>query len=89
MTDVRILFVLGADPAGLYVDSYGETKLSERQDAGSVCPECSLKYQAFLEFAGQVYEAQFGQVSISIDRLKPKGKIYSSQIDSRHSCKSR
>jgi hypothetical protein len=63
MTDVRILFVLGADPANLYIDSYGENKLADRQDAGSICAQCAQKYHEFLHFARQIYDAQFGQVS--------------------------
>jgi predicted acylesterase/phospholipase RssA len=59
ITDARILLTLGADPSALYTADYGEKTLRDREDTGSVCEQCALKYREFLEFAQQIYDAQF------------------------------
>ncbi|KAI6212257.1 85/88 kDa calcium-independent phospholipase A2 [Aphelenchoides fujianensis] len=70
ITDVRILFVLGADPADLYVDSEGERLLNEREEAGSICGQCAPKYREFLQFARQLYDAQFNSTPIPLSRKR-------------------
>lgn len=64
ITDVRILFIVGADPAALYEGDLGEKVLADRKENGSVCSLCAPKYKEFLQFARDIYDAQFNTVSI-------------------------
>ncbi|CAD5219338.1 unnamed protein product [Bursaphelenchus okinawaensis] len=75
ITDVRILFVVGADPAPLYENSTGEKVLSDRVENGSICTLCAQKYKEFLQFARQIYQAQFGTTPLKIKKpTKPIGQ---------------
>lgn len=64
ITDVRLLFALGADPETLFVDDYGVNILNERKTNGSVCRLCASKYESFLENSQSIYDAQFKSVCL-------------------------
>ncbi|TMS39819.1 hypothetical protein L596_006290 [Steinernema carpocapsae] len=74
ITDARFLLVLGADPARLYENGYGEQILSERVESGSICEQCAPKFQSFLDNADKIYESQFGQRTVSFSSSRPKKK---------------
>ncbi|TMS39817.1 hypothetical protein L596_006290 [Steinernema carpocapsae] len=73
ITDARFLLVLGADPARLYENGYGEQILSERVESGSICEQCAPKFQSFLDNADKIYESQFGQTPIELSKKKSFG----------------
>ncbi len=63
ITEIRILLVLGANPAKLYEDEHGARMLEERMLSGTLCPNCAALFQEFLDKALAIHEAQFEQVS--------------------------
>ncbi|CEF71037.1 85/88 kDa calcium-independent phospholipase A2 [Strongyloides ratti] len=67
ITDVRLLFALGADPETLFVDDYGVNILNERKTNGSVCRLCASKYESFLENSQSIYDAQFKSIPIKLN----------------------
>uniref|UniRef100_A0A7E4VGH0 PNPLA domain-containing protein n=1 Tax=Panagrellus redivivus TaxID=6233 RepID=A0A7E4VGH0_PANRE len=67
ITDVRILLTLGANPALLYENDYGNKTLADRVDAGSVCTSCEAKFQHFLEMATELYNVQFHSTPIEVN----------------------
>ncbi|KAI6214138.1 hypothetical protein M3Y94_00233500 [Aphelenchoides besseyi] len=84
ITDVRILFFLGANPEALYENKEGDRLLEEREVTGTVCSLCSPKYQEFLQYAKQIYDAQFNSTPIRISqkRLKTeKRKLFAVSLD--------
>ncbi|CAD5226350.1 unnamed protein product [Bursaphelenchus xylophilus] len=75
ITDVRILFVVGADPSALYENEYGEKVLADRMENGSICSLCGKKYREFLQFARQIHQAQYGKIPLKIKKpTKPIGQ---------------
>uniref|UniRef100_A0AC35U5M0 PNPLA domain-containing protein n=1 Tax=Rhabditophanes sp. KR3021 TaxID=114890 RepID=A0AC35U5M0_9BILA len=78
ITDVRLLFVLGANPQTLYTDNYGSNKLAARENAGTICSLCSEKYKSFLKKAQIIYDAQFKSTPIT---LCSKGSPACSSVD--------
>uniref|UniRef100_A0A0N5A355 PNPLA domain-containing protein n=1 Tax=Parastrongyloides trichosuri TaxID=131310 RepID=A0A0N5A355_PARTI len=67
ITDVRLLFALGADPESIFIDDYGVNVLAERKENGSICRYCATKYESFLEHAQSIYEAQFKSKPIILE----------------------
>uniref|UniRef100_A0A0K0G4X0 85/88 kDa calcium-independent phospholipase A2 (inferred by orthology to a human protein) n=1 Tax=Strongyloides venezuelensis TaxID=75913 RepID=A0A0K0G4X0_STRVS len=67
ITDIRLLFALGANPSPLFDENYGEFKLNERKENGTVCRSCATKYESFLEHSTSIYEAQFKSTPIKLD----------------------
>ncbi|CAD6194252.1 unnamed protein product [Caenorhabditis auriculariae] len=70
ITEARLLLTLGADPASLYVDDYGKKTLRDRIDNGSVCDDCTHKWNDFLEYASAIYEEMNEQTPLNIPRGK-------------------
>lgn len=68
IAEARLLLTLGANPACLYQDDYGEKTLKDKKENGSVCEECEPKWKAFLDYAGTIYEEMFEQTPINIKR---------------------
>uniref|UniRef100_A0A1I7TDC3 PNPLA domain-containing protein n=1 Tax=Caenorhabditis tropicalis TaxID=1561998 RepID=A0A1I7TDC3_9PELO len=70
ITEMRLLLTLGADPAPLFKDDFGEKTLADRIDNGSVCEECAPKFKSFLEFSGTIFEEMFERTPIQINKTK-------------------
>uniref|UniRef100_A0AC34F0F5 PNPLA domain-containing protein n=1 Tax=Panagrolaimus sp. ES5 TaxID=591445 RepID=A0AC34F0F5_9BILA len=67
ITDARILLTLGANPSLLYDNDYGKKTLQDRVDAGSVCSQCAIKFEEYLEKAVIIYDAQFHTKPIHVN----------------------
>lgn len=70
ITEARILLTLGAKPDRLYEDDYGKKALEDRVSNGSVCSQCLVRHEEFLDWAQRIHEAQFEQTPICISRHK-------------------
>ncbi|CAJ0932692.1 unnamed protein product, partial [Mesorhabditis belari] len=69
--ELILLLTLGGDPAQLIEDGYGERVLAERVESGSVCAECEQKFDAFLKYAGPIYEEMWDQTPLKISCNTP------------------
>lgn len=70
ITEMRLLLTLGADPAPLFKDDFGEKTLLDRIGNGSVCRQCAPKFKSFLEFSGTIFEEMFERTPIQINKSK-------------------
>ncbi|CAI2349992.1 unnamed protein product [Caenorhabditis sp. 36 PRJEB53466] len=70
ITEMRLLLTLGADPTPLLKDDFGEKALAERIRSGSVCSECALKFRAFLDYSGVIFEEMYERTPIQVVRNK-------------------